>query len=130
MGRKRYPPNDPREWLNRARSCLAHARAMDPDVLLENLCFDAQQAAEMAIKAVFIFRSEPFAFVHELKKLLQQLKHNGLKIPKYMWEADELSDYAVVTRYPGTVGPVTLRRYRRAVRLAAAVVGWAERQIT
>jgi hypothetical protein len=42
MRRKRYPPDDPREWLNRARSNLALARAVVPDVLLEDLCFDAQ----------------------------------------------------------------------------------------
>ena len=74
MGRKRYPPNDPREWLNRARSNLAHARAVSPEVFLEDLCFDAQQAAEKAIKAVFICRGEPFPYVHELKALLRKLE--------------------------------------------------------
>jgi len=29
---------------------------MTPDVYLEDLCFDAQQAAEKAIKSVFIHR--------------------------------------------------------------------------
>jgi HEPN domain-containing protein len=129
MGRKRFPPDDPREWLNRARSNLAHARATSPEVLLEDLCFDAQQAAEKAIKAVFIGRSEPFPYIHELRKLLGLLKHNGLKIPKYVQEADKLSRFAVVTRYPAAVGPVTRRQYQRAVRIAAAVLRWAERQI-
>ena len=31
-----------------------------PDVDLEDLCFDAQQAAEKAVKAVFIHRGESF----------------------------------------------------------------------
>jgi hypothetical protein len=39
-------------------------------VLLEDLCFDAQQAAEKAIKAVFIRRGERFPFVHDLDDLL------------------------------------------------------------
>jgi HEPN domain-containing protein len=129
MGRKRHPPNDPREWLNRARSNLAHARSIGPEIFLEDLCFDAQQAAEKAIKAVFIRRAEPFPYTHDLGKLLQNLTNNGLKIPKYVWEADDLSPFAVVTRYPGTVGPVSQRRYRRAHRIATAVLRWAERQI-
>ena len=54
MALKRLPPNDPREWLNRANSNLVAARNTDPDVYLEDLCFDAQQAAEKAIKGVFI----------------------------------------------------------------------------
>ena len=48
------PPNDPAEWLNRARSSLVRAKARLPGSYLEDHCFDAQQAAEKAIKAVFI----------------------------------------------------------------------------
>lgn len=100
-----------------------------PGGYLEDLCFDAQQAAEKAVKAVFVRRGEPFPYVHSLKKLLTQLARNGLKIPKYVWEAEELTPYAIVTRYPDRVGPVSKRQYRRAVRIATAVLGWAERRI-
>jgi HEPN domain-containing protein len=129
MPRKRFPPDDPREWLNRARSNLAHARAIIPEVCLEDLCFDAQQAAEKAIKAVCIHRGVRFPYVHDLKELLEALEPSGVKIPKYVWEADELSPFAVVTRYPGRIPPVKPRKYRRAVRIAEAVLRWAERQI-
>src|SRR5260370_3890497 len=129
MTRKRLPADDPREWLNRARSNLARAKSPMPEAYLEDLCFDAQQAAEKATKAVFICRGERFPFVHDLEELLRLLDRNGLKVPKYVWEADELSDYAVVPRYPAAVGPVTERRYSRAVRIATAVLRWAERQV-
>ena len=98
-------------------------------VYLEDPCFDAQQAAEKAVKAVFVCRSEPFPYVHDLKQLLTLLARNGLKIPKYVWEAEELSPFATVTRYPGRAGPVTRRKYRRAIRIAAAVLRWAERKV-
>ena len=42
----RYPPEDPREWLNRAQGNLSRAKNFLPDFYLEDLCFDAQQAAE------------------------------------------------------------------------------------
>ena len=45
----RFPPDDPREWLNRARSNLIQARGDRPGVYWEDLCFQAQQAAEKAI---------------------------------------------------------------------------------
>ena len=38
-------PDHPQEWLRRARSNLTRARARLPNVYLEDLCFDAQQAA-------------------------------------------------------------------------------------
>ena len=44
MGRRRYPPTDPREWINRAKSNLAGAGLSHAGVYLEDLCFDAQQA--------------------------------------------------------------------------------------
>jgi HEPN domain-containing protein len=47
---KRYPSDDPREWLNRARSNLALAKAKRKGIYLEDLCFDAQQAAEKGHK--------------------------------------------------------------------------------
>jgi len=129
MKRKRFPPDDPREWLLRAHSSLALARTVTPDVELEDLCFAAQRAAEKAIKAVFVHRGERFPFIHELDRLLGLLERNGLKVPKYVREAKHLSPYAVVTRYPGMVAPVGRREYRRAVRIATAVVRWAERQV-
>lgn len=63
--RERFGPDDPREWLDRARSNLARARHRVPGTQLEDACFDAQQAAEKAIKAVILnsaveSRSQPF----------------------------------------------------------------------
>ena len=129
MGRKRFPPDDPREWLNRARGNLARAKSRIPEAFLEDLCFDAQQAAEKAIKAVFVHRHETFPYIHDLKRLLRLLAGSGVKIPKYLGEAKELTRYAFVTRYPGRDSSVTRREHRRAVRIATAVLRWAERHV-
>ena len=129
MTAKRLPANDPREWLNRARANLTRATPPRLEGYLEDLCFDAQQAAEKAIKAVFVRRAERFPFIHDLEKLLGLLDRNGQAIPKYARQAEKLSRYAVMTRYPGLADPVTRREYRRAVRIATAVLRWAERQV-
>jgi len=64
--RERLPPTDPREWLNRARSNLAQARVRCPEVYLEDLCFNAQQAADKAIKALLIAHGVRFPYVHDI----------------------------------------------------------------
>jgi HEPN domain-containing protein len=46
---ERFAPDDPREWLNRAMSNLTLAKIKIPGTYLEDLCFEAQQAAEKAI---------------------------------------------------------------------------------
>ena len=78
---ERFPPDDPREWLNRARSNLAMAGNRVPGAYLEDLCFQAQQAAEKAVKAVMILRNIDFPYVHNLALLLSMLEENGEDVP-------------------------------------------------
>lgn len=115
---KRYPPEDPREWLNRARSNLALAKAKRKGVYLEDLCFDAQQAAEKAIKALLIKLDVDFPYVHDLAELLTLLEKSGQKIPESIRQAEELSRYAVFTRYPGMGPQIKQREYKEAVKIA------------
>jgi HEPN domain-containing protein len=126
---ERLPPDDPREWLNRARINLALSRVTLPGIYLEDLCFDAQQASEKAIKAVLISRSTRFPPIHDLTELLSILEQIGVVIPAAIADAGRLSRFAVVTRYPGIAGPVTAEDHRRAVAIAEAVVAWAEERV-
>ena len=57
-------PDDPREWLNRARGNLALARTQHPDIYLEDLCFNAQQAAEKALKGLLLAHGATFPYIH------------------------------------------------------------------
>jgi len=126
---KRYPPEDPREWLNRARSNLALAKAKRKGVYLEDLCFDAQQAAEKAIKALLIKAEVNFPYVHDLAELLTLLEKSGEMITESIRQAEELSRYAVFTRYPGIGPQIKQKEYKEAVKIAGQVVRWAEKLI-
>src|SRR5690554_815033 len=76
-------PTDPREWMRRARSNLARARAglPAPEVLYDDLAFDAQQAAEKAIKAVLIARQVDFPRTHSVVELLTLAHNSGVNVP-------------------------------------------------
>ena len=122
---ERFPPDDPREWMNRARSNLARLKSRMPGVYLEDLCFDAQQAAEKAIKAVMIARNIEFPYVHDLAHLLSLLEKGGEAVPAAIRQADELTKYATIMRYPGGIRPVSESEYQEAADIAEAVVRWA-----
>ena len=96
---------------------------------MEDLCFETQQAAEKALKAVLLYHSIQFRFVHDLAELLTLLEQRGITLPEDVRAAAQLTDYAVEARYPGPFEPVTDEEYAEALRLAEAVVNWAERQI-
>ena len=123
---ERFPHDDPREWMNRARSNLIRAKTPIPEAYLEDLCFDAQQAAEKSIKAVMIKRDIDFPYVHDLRRLLALLQGAGEEVPPTVVQAENLTRYASDTRYPGTAEPVDEQRYRNAIQIANAVVRWAE----
>ncbi len=124
---QRLPPDDPREWLNRARSNLARARATRgvPDVYLEDICFDAQQAAEKAIKAVLVSKGVDFPKIHDIADLVSLVAESGVPIPPEIAAAAELTEYAVVARYPSAVEPTTEEDCDGAIQAAEAVLSWA-----
>jgi HEPN domain-containing protein len=120
--------SDPQEWLRRARSNLIRAiedRRL-PGVVYEDLCFDAQQAAEKAIKAVLLHQGAPIPRIHGLGELLALVRKHGTEIPASITEAAALTEYAVTTRYPGTGEDISEAEYEKAVELARRTVDWAE----
>jgi HEPN domain-containing protein len=118
MRRKRLEPDDPREWLSRARSNVARAvhDAGMAEVYLEDLCFDAQQSAEKAIKAVLILRGRAFPYTHDLIRLLTILEEAGERIPACVQHAGLLTRFSVQVRYPGVFEPVSKTIGRSATR--------------
>ena len=98
---KHFAPDDPREWLNRARSNLVLAQSAGAEVFLEDLCFHAQQAAEKAIKALLLKRQGRFPYTHDVGALLRLVRDARVAVPDDIQEAQVPTAYAVATRYPG-----------------------------
>ena len=92
----------PRQWLNRAKSNLAIARQPKTDeIYWEDLCFEVQQAAEKALKAVMLAIGIKFRLVHNLSEHLTRLEQSGVALPDRVKDAATLTDYSVEARYPG-----------------------------
>lgn len=129
---KFFMPSDPvgrkaaEEWLRYARGNLARATQDKPaEAPWDYMCFDAQQAAEKAIKAILVLRSIEFPRTHELGELLALLHQAGEQIPEDVWRAQELSGYATHARYPGGEQPATEEDYKEALTISEKIVTWA-----
>ena len=120
----RRVPDDPEEWLSRARSNLAQARVRQPEVYLEDLCFQAQQATEKALKALLLRRAGSFPYVHDLRALLDRLEVEWEDVPARRREVVRLDRYAGAARYPGVDEPVEPDEYEEAVELAEYALEW------
>lgn len=115
-----------REWFQRARSNMARAKAgkISPEVLYEDLCNDAQQAAEKALKSLCILHGIVFPRTHDIAYLIELIEKGNVDIPEEVQKAKALTGYAVETRYPGDYVPVSEDEYLRAVDSAEKVVNW------
>ena len=103
-GKKRSPDN-PTGWIARAKSSLTLAAARTPGVLYEDLCFPAQQAAEKALKAVFVSRKIPYQYTHDINALLSSLELQGIEIPLPLWDAVTLTSLLPIHAIRGPQPP-------------------------
>ena len=99
-------PGTPQDWLVRAQAKLVLAQVPLPaGGMWEDLCFWAQQAAELAIKAVYQQHGWLFPFIHDLAQLLNGLHLQGLTIPAEVQQAQKLTVFATLARSrPGRPG--------------------------
>jgi len=109
-------------WLAYARSDLNAARALlrDPEYFPRQVCFLAQQAAEKAIKAVFVLLEIEFPFTHDLDRL-RDLLPEGWRVKTEFPDLAELTIWAVEARYPGDLPDVVEADARHALQTAEAV---------
>ncbi len=124
-------PGSPKEWLERAKSNLALARAEKPEgVFWEDMCYNAQQAAEKALKAALQYYHITFRYIHDLEELIENFEKNGVAFPSDLKQATILTQYAIETRYPGHFDEITEDDYRQALEIAERLVDWAESVIS
>jgi HEPN domain-containing protein len=93
---------------------------MGDDCPYTTVCFHAQQCIEKYIKALLVHRGIDFPKTHDLGRLVRFLPPD-VAMPLSKSEAEILTDYATVTRYPGDWVPVTRVEAQEAVHLAQRV---------
>ncbi len=123
---ERYPPDDPREWMNRARSNLALIKSVGTGIYLEDLCFNAQQAVEKALKALLIKYDTQFPYTHNIAELLTLLQDTGQSLPDFVKTSARLTRFAVTSRYPRIFPPTKQEEYEQALDIAERVVQWVD----
>ena len=118
---------DAREWVRHATSDLLLAEtAPSSGVLLEHLCFHAQQSVEKAIKSVLISDGTVPPKTHDIARLIGLVRESGRAFPDDLRAAEGLTAYSVLSRYPADFGELDEHEWKEAVALARAVVAWAD----
>jgi HEPN domain-containing protein len=118
------------EWMKRARSSLELAKFSDNELIYyEDLCFQAQQAAEKGLKALLIFYGVEPEKTHNLNILLQELEKHT-QINDEVKSVLKLYNYAVQTRYPGEYIEIEKEEYEQSIVITENCLKWIEEKIT
>jgi HEPN domain-containing protein len=121
-----------RDWLDQAKRDAEHAAKDVVDGYYEHACFEAQQAAGKAVKAVYMRRHSE-AWGHRVALLLQELAAVTVDVPAETVDSGKLLDqYYIPTRYPNgfeSGSPkdfFTREQASDAVRRAQSIIQWCE----
>lgn len=108
------------QWLQYADEDLLlarHALNLKSTAPHRLIAYHAQQCAEKHLKAYLVFRRVDFPFTHNLSRLIE-LAQQSRDWPQALLNAEELTPYAIATRYPGEDEPVSADEARRAINIA------------
>ena len=104
------------EDLNMASDALSCGRSRSYRLI----AYHAQQCAEKCLKAYLVFHSEDFPYTHNIRRLLK-LCGKHATWTQNLKEAEELTPYAITTRYPGEDAEVTEAEANEAIKIARRV---------
>ena len=84
------------------------------------IAYHAQQCAEKCLKGYLVCHGEDFPYTHNIRRLLQLCEKHA-KWPQDLKNAEELTPYAITTRYPGEDMEVTEGEANKAIEIARRV---------
>ena len=116
------------EWLKYARSDIeaAHILSNHHPSPIEIICFHCQQCGEKALKSILAYYDEIIPRTHNLNEVLSLCSgHYSDMSEKFTIQADHLTAYAVVTRYPNEV-EVTEADMTLAIKYAKEILTHCE----
>jgi len=113
-----------KEWIEKAEKDLKRAEILFKFDDYEGCVFHAHQAAEKALKALFILKFKRLWKIHDLKLLAEKVE-----APDYIVEIGELlNPYYIEARYPLEITH-TKEMGKDALEKAKRVVEWVKEKL-
>jgi HEPN domain-containing protein len=97
-----------------------HALTLSSGCPYRLIAYHAQQCAEKYLKAYLVFHRLDFPYTHNISRLLELCAEKA-DWPGKVLEAEELTPYAITTRYPGEDERVTKQEALRAIYISEKV---------
>ena len=116
----------PREWVEKAEVFIREAERHLELGVYWLACFEAQQAAELYLKALIVKLTATHPYTHDIVELLEVTRELGLSVPEELVVyGDALTPHYTLARYPGRK-PLEYNkdRAKRCVSQAKSIINW------
>jgi len=105
-------------WLRQAEHNFQVAKKHIKDNDFSDVCFMAEQTAQVALKAFLYFKGERFVNVHSVTELIKRIGESSENFIALLEMATKLDQYYIPTRYPdalaGNVIPAEVYKREQA----------------
>jgi HEPN domain-containing protein len=111
------------EWTTKADNDLKnalHTLKLGKECPTDTVCFHAQQCVEKYLKALLVALEIQFPRTHDIESLVL-LVPKSIRINLTVEQQRRLTEYASMTRYPGSYEIISLSEARQAVKLAQRI---------
>ncbi|MBI5473150.1 MAG: HEPN domain-containing protein [Ignavibacteriae bacterium] len=115
--------NKVKKWLAFADEDLQYARhglAIQNNPPYRLIAYHAQQCVEKHLKAYLVFHKCDFPYSHNISNLLD-ICSRFATWTEQIRDAEELTPFAITTRYPGEDDDVSLEEASKAIQIAERV---------
>ncbi|UCE05210.1 MAG: HEPN domain-containing protein [bacterium] len=110
-------------WISHAEEDLRlaqHGLKLKSSCPYKLIAYHAQQCAEKYLKAFLVYHKIDFPYTHNISRLLELCADKADWTEKIK-DAEELTPFAITTRYPGEYEEVTKENVVRAIKIAKSV---------
>ncbi len=97
---KPNPQEEAKRWLSQAENDLEFAKLGLAEGFNAQSCFNAQQSAEKAIKALAYLGGARYVLGHSVRELLDKIVDSYPQFEQYKETASRLDQYYITPRYP------------------------------
>ena len=106
-----------KQWIRYGEEDLRlarHAATLSSNCPTRLIAYHAQQCAEKYLKAYLVFHRIDFPYTHNISRLLELCAEKA-EWPETISKAEELTPFAITTRYPGEDERVTKKEALGAI---------------
>lgn len=98
------PKEEAQRWLKQAESALHVTRILLHEECYAECCFHAEQAAQLALKALLYGHGERSVPIHSVRQLVERCAMHDPAFQQMVDAGKVLDQYYIPTRYPDAIG--------------------------